>query len=312
MGSLTTTDHEPWAPDFIGQLCIALAHRWDPERLFVILTSYFDESGTHDESPVTVMAGIMGTAAQWGRFQIGLNRLKRRHGFKTFHATEFKKRSGEFSGWSPERCVEMLFDLTALAEKTVMEGVTFPLNNADYDQQYRGTETPRRVRLDTKYGLCFRVCLIHLVSEAVRRLGPHKTFAESRMHVVMESGHRHAGDAERVFNEEKKELEGLGCNLLSSITFAGKDCDPLMVADFISHTTHMRSVRKEAPVPRIPFPLPSSRARGLVHLEFQPDGLAMLKESIVQQIVQQRRSQATIRRDASAPGGDPYTVRPKE
>lgn len=31
-------------PGFIGELCIALAHRWDPERLFVIFTAYIDEA----------------------------------------------------------------------------------------------------------------------------------------------------------------------------------------------------------------------------------------------------------------------------
>ena len=35
---------------FVGELCVALAHRWGPERIFVILTAYLDESGTLDDS----------------------------------------------------------------------------------------------------------------------------------------------------------------------------------------------------------------------------------------------------------------------
>jgi hypothetical protein len=42
--------------DFVGELCIALAHRWEPERLFMALayTGYLDESGTHEGSEVTI------------------------------------------------------------------------------------------------------------------------------------------------------------------------------------------------------------------------------------------------------------------
>jgi hypothetical protein len=55
-----------------------------------------------------------------------------------------------------------------------------------------------------------------------RRLDHHKKFYETRLHVVMESGHKNAGDAERIFYEVKKELKGES-NLLSSIKFSAKD-----------------------------------------------------------------------------------------
>jgi hypothetical protein len=48
--------------DFVRRLCVTLFHRWRPGRIFVILTSYYDEAGTHGGSPVTVMAGVMATA----------------------------------------------------------------------------------------------------------------------------------------------------------------------------------------------------------------------------------------------------------
>jgi hypothetical protein len=45
--------------------------------------------------------------------------------------------------------------------------------------------------------------------EAFRRLGHHKKFGETVLHVIAESGHRHAGDARRVFDEVKAELKAL-------------------------------------------------------------------------------------------------------
>ena len=32
----------------------------------MLLITYLDESGTHDTSPISIMAGYLGTAEQWG------------------------------------------------------------------------------------------------------------------------------------------------------------------------------------------------------------------------------------------------------
>ena len=56
--------HSGW----IGKLCIALAHRWEPERQFLILTSYLEESGTHGGA-LSVMAGFLADARQWRKFE---------------------------------------------------------------------------------------------------------------------------------------------------------------------------------------------------------------------------------------------------
>lgn len=76
-----------------------LGHLWESEDLFLILTAYFDESGTHGDSPATIMAGLLGNSLQWGRFQTGIDDLRRRYGFRIFHAIKFKKKVGEFEGW---------------------------------------------------------------------------------------------------------------------------------------------------------------------------------------------------------------------
>jgi hypothetical protein len=50
--------------DCIGELCIAVAHRWEPERLFVIFTAYFDETDTHGPAPTAILAAFLGHAYQ--------------------------------------------------------------------------------------------------------------------------------------------------------------------------------------------------------------------------------------------------------
>jgi hypothetical protein len=45
------------------------------KRLFVIVTVYIDESGTHDGSPVLIMAGWVGRFGQWASFDPKWERL---------------------------------------------------------------------------------------------------------------------------------------------------------------------------------------------------------------------------------------------
>ena len=49
----------PHRPGPTVSLALALFHRLEPERLFVIVSAYIDESGTHG-SPVTILGGVVG------------------------------------------------------------------------------------------------------------------------------------------------------------------------------------------------------------------------------------------------------------
>ena len=62
-----------------------------------------------------------------------------------------------------------------------------------------------------------------LVTEAMRRLGHHKKFEQAALHVVLERGHRHAGDAERIFEEMRRAYATDGLQLLKTFTPATKE-----------------------------------------------------------------------------------------
>jgi hypothetical protein len=143
-------------------------HRRQPERIFVILTAYLDESGTHDGSPVTVMGGMLANARQWEAFEKGFSKLKAVHGFQIFHTKKFKKKDGDFRGWTTDQCFALMNDLAPMTAAAFTEGVTVALDNAAYEAEYRLGDKPKRLRLDSKYGLCFRNCLLFFALEACR------------------------------------------------------------------------------------------------------------------------------------------------
>ena len=192
----------------------------------MILTAHLDESGTHGgdgtpqnpASPTIVMAGMMGTAAQWARFEAGLAKLQRTYKFKILHMLDFKKRQREFSGWDSNKQLAFLRDWGRLIESDkIMEGVTFRLDQTAYKAEYIG-ERLRKPQQDTAYGLCFRTCALHFLLEAERRLGHDKRWEKTKLNFILELGHKHRGDALRVFDEVKSEFAKVGNHTLGTIS----------------------------------------------------------------------------------------------
>jgi hypothetical protein len=269
--------------DFIGWLYHALAHRWKPEFLFVfIFTGYLDESGTHDGSPVTVMGGLLGRAEQWQRFQNGFDQAKKKHGFRIFHTKKFKRKSGDFKGWTNEQCLALIADLGELTGMGLTDGAAVSLHNDTYDQYYKGDGKPNKARLDSKYGLCFRMCLYHFMMEVMKRKHRKRV---PQLHIVIEAGHRNSGDAERIFLEVKKEFEDAGINMLRTITKAAKDeCDPLMMADFVAHSTFMIQTGARPEPPDLSAQRLPRGATGITHFESTPEGLANIREHVISMV----------------------------
>ena len=294
---------------FVHDLCIALAHSWEPQRVFVILTAYLDESGTHGgdgtaenpASPTLVMAGMMGSAAQWVRFEDGLAKLRRAYGFNVLHMLDFKKRQGEFAGWDQVKQVSFLRDWGALIEADrIMEGVTFRLDLAAYKAEY-SADRPRKPQLDTAYGLCFRSCALHCLLEAERRLGHDKRWEKARLHFVLELGHKNAGDAQRIFNEIRAESAKVGNHTPATITFAAKeDCTPLMVGDMLAHTVwSMDQVqRSEQSAPEKFFGDGTRRRSNITHITYRPGGLVNVRQALIDRVLARGRKPGAL---SSAP-----------
>eukprot|EP01037_Dinobryon_pediforme_P005768 gene5769-5831_t len=206
-------------------------------------TAYFDESGTHEGSPVTTMAGALATDRQWRAFQVELDRIKKSFEFSVLHTKDLKARAGQFSGWSVEKGMSLISELSKIVAQGITHTSVITLSNTEYDAFYRNNDNPKRMRIDTRYALCMRLTLVSIVEEIIRRFGHNDRVLRSRLSVIAESGHKHAGDAERAFTEEANDLSKVGFNLLESIKFAGKnEYDPLMIADFMAYTTFQRGV----------------------------------------------------------------------
>jgi hypothetical protein len=254
-----------------------------PERLFMfVFTGYLDESGTHAGSPLTVMGGLLGRAEQWSRFEKQFSQLQADYGFRVWHTKKFKRKAGDFQGWTDEKCHDLYWALQKVSGSGLTDVVAITLDNASYEANYKFGDLPRKARLDTKYGLCFRICLVHFVLEVLKRKRRNRI---PPLHIVLEAGHANCGDAERIFLEEKSRYERGGIPVLRTLTVVDKDeCSPLMMADFAAHTEYImekREIDTGVPRNRLSVAVPKGKT-GSTHYQTTPEMLRNWRAEIVE------------------------------
>jgi hypothetical protein len=224
------------ATDFVGDLCIALAHRWEPERQFMILTSYLDESGTHG-GDVTIMAGFLADARQWRSFEKRTTKLFARFHVDIFHTIDVKRSDEDFEGWTVDRKIEFLDEFQHIINETTEMGYSAILLEKDY-RYYLSLPWPRKARKDARYTLLFRACMADAI-DGISSNDRLKYQTESRLNVVLEIGGPNSGDALRLYNFFKKRLGGENNRVLAGLTFEAKgDCLPLAAADLFAYSVH--------------------------------------------------------------------------
>lgn len=165
----------------------------------MIVTVYIDESGTH-ESGVTVLGGWVGRLGQWATFDPLWRKLLKSEQLTHFHSKEFRHGQGEFKGWSAERKNRFVDKAQRVSLKNLEFGFVIALPDATYEQHYVAGDRPRRVQLDSPYGLCFRYMLSMIPGLAYEAFPGRKL----DINFVLENGHKNAGDVLRIYEKVKK------------------------------------------------------------------------------------------------------------
>src|SRR6267142_5893149 len=88
---------------FIRSLSLGLFHQWEPERLFMVVTAYVDESNTHEDSSIFVVAGYVGHSGQWWKFEKKWAKALNDFGVTYFNAKEVNNHYTETDGWNREK-----------------------------------------------------------------------------------------------------------------------------------------------------------------------------------------------------------------
>jgi hypothetical protein len=206
---------------WVERLSHALMHDWHPAVPIMTLTAYFDESGTHGNSPGVVVAGFISMAGGWKSYETEFVPELTSRGIGVFHATSLRS----------ERYKSLHEAHTKIICRNVLWGLSVSLKSSDYKTYYKAPGISRKVRLDSQYGLCFRMCLmsaLHFVSLLPK---------DWPLTVVAELGHRNAPDATRIFADIKETLlPPHDQMLLGPLVFDTKEaCVPLAASDALAN-----------------------------------------------------------------------------
>jgi hypothetical protein len=197
----------------------------------MIFTAYYDESGTHGGSPITVLAGFVGNANDWVDFEIEWRKILHKYKLTHVHAKHLWHRQGQHKNWSTDQADELFCELIYVVQerKKIFASKTVLLAD-DYKHFYLLDGAARRERLDTKYALCFR-SFLHFYPAS-----HYQQYPIGCVNFVLEAGHKNSGDAIRVFNEIKGDQHFPWRGAIGSIAFGTKEDFPaLQAADLLAY-----------------------------------------------------------------------------
>src|SRR6185503_4307825 len=98
-----------------------------------MLQVYFDESGTHSESPIICMAGYISTVEQWTHFSRNWQERIDKEGIDCFHMTDFENRRGPFKGMSKAKGNLLIESLIKIINVRVRYLFALAFAKADFD-----------------------------------------------------------------------------------------------------------------------------------------------------------------------------------
>jgi hypothetical protein len=223
----------------IGRLALSLYPAEPGARLFVAFNAYYDESGTHAGSPVTVLGGFVGSADEWACLDRDWRKVLAKHDLRFIRAKQLYHREEPFRGWSDKQYRHLWADIFyAIQERRGLHLSKIVLRDTDYAQHYLQNGPKRKERLDTRYALCMR-CALHTYPMALDRKN------DGPVNYVLEAGHKNAGDALRVFNEVKQSKDIGWRKSIGALSFGSKvDFPALQAADFVSYWFYRTELMK--------------------------------------------------------------------
>lgn len=103
------------------------------EREVAVLKAYFDDSGTHDGSPILVLGGLLGNEEQWDSFESQWNAklqnpCRNKPPIKAFHSYDLIHKLGEFKSYNQAEIDAVNHDFRKIIMNNGLFGVAVAIN----------------------------------------------------------------------------------------------------------------------------------------------------------------------------------------
>jgi hypothetical protein len=212
----------------LAELRLVPRDQWNARNLVVVVhkayNSYFDESGTHDQSDLVVVGGLIGTYQSW----IGAEReweaiLNYKH-VDVFHFTDFMARRPPFDWPTPERD-HFMERLTTVIGDNISLGVAYGVFRDEYDS----IPTSLRTEFQDIYHCCSYFCFDTLRKWEKHLKGPT---LPRPFQFLFDRKPGFEGHAALIYYKVIKDLDAEG--IFGNMSFGSKAQDkPLQMADLL-------------------------------------------------------------------------------
>jgi Protein of unknown function (DUF3800) len=129
-----------------------------------LLKAYFDESGTHDQSTVVMITGLMGTMDQWAVFEQDWTKLLSNLGLSHFHASACAAREEIFAPLHHSTRRDLFVNLMQIIMDHKLTPVNGTVWRSDWDKFKNG---PHGGRCPDPYYLCLEYVIDQMVQWAI-------------------------------------------------------------------------------------------------------------------------------------------------
>lgn len=204
----------------------------DPKaRFMVMFTAYFDDSGTHEGSKVTVVAGYISTVEQWKKLESEWRDVLNDAGIEFFRMSKYESKHGPYEGWDEFKRKRVLERLILIARVRTRIPVAAAITVSDYHEVLGAAK-----RL-SPYTFCALQCIAHVREWA----GRYKH--EEPIAYVFESGTTDATELHTMRLEIAREETLRNRYQLDSLTFQDKRANKaLQAADMLAYEFYKEMV----------------------------------------------------------------------
>jgi hypothetical protein len=201
---------------------------------------FFDESGTHDDSEIIAVSGLISSYDGWSGWELEWNKILKSRGVKVFHFSEFMARKGEFENdWTNEQRNEFMERLRITVSDNIVIGIATSVFKDNYEQF-----APQDLREQLKHPYYFGLytCLYQVLTmeQIVKRVKLPKP-----IRFLFDRKKGYEGFAAAIYYNIKEQFEKLGWDTgFGDMGFGSKDNDiPLQAADLLVGVTARNRLR---------------------------------------------------------------------
>lgn len=192
-----------------------------PDRGYMTIQveAYFDESGTHDGSPVLCVAGYCLEKKQAKELSREWSAVLKARKLPHFHMTDCALGFGAFKGWTKDDRILVATRMIELIKKRIVHGIGVTVNEKEYDNI-----VPKDRRLGDAYAFC-----THLAATSLRAWIQQQPTID-KVSFFFEAGHKSQTKANTIFNELFSDPEARKAYRYVSHTFVEKTSVPIIQA----------------------------------------------------------------------------------